>query len=250
VIEVKDLSLSFNGQPILHEISFRLEEGQNLIIVGRSGSGKTVLIKTMMGLFQPDGGWVRVDGNEVVCKGKHANAGISQNFAMVFQNSALLDSYNVFQNVALPLYERDGMEFDVIKEKVKESLEIVGLEGIENKYPIELSGGMRKRVGIARALIYDPRYIIFDEPTSGLDPITAAEVLFYITQIVDSGKATTITITHDTRDLQDLGDQILFLEKGELRYFGSIKQIHQSADPLIRQFMNLDSNEDPARLTQ
>lgn len=250
MIEVKDLSLSFNGQQVLRNISFKLEEGQNLIFIGRSGSGKTVLIKTMMGLFKPDGGWVHVDGSEVICDGNHSNADICQNFAMVFQNSALLDSYNVFQNVALPLYERDGLDFDVIKEKVRESLSIVGLEGIENKYPIELSGGMRKRVGIARALVYDPRYIIFDEPTSGLDPITASEVLFYITQIIDSAKATTITITHDTRDLQNLGDQILFLEKGELRYFGPLKQIHQSDDPLIREFLSLDSGGQSAGLAQ
>jgi phospholipid/cholesterol/gamma-HCH transport system ATP-binding protein len=243
VIEVKNLSLSFDNQPILRDISFQLENGQNLVIIGRSGSGKTVLIKTMMGIFQPDFGWVRVDGSEVVCGGTRTNTDVCHSFAMVFQNSALLDSYTVFQNVALPLYERGEMDFETIQKKVSESLAVVGLEGIENKFPADLSGGMRKRVGIARALVYEPRYIIFDEPTSGLDPITAAEVLFYITQIINSGKATTITITHDTRDLQNIGDQMLFLEKGELRYFGPLNQVHQSQDPLMRQFLNMGTND-------
>ncbi len=237
MIEVENLNLSLAGQSILEDVSFRLEDGHNLIIVGRSGSGKTVLIKTLMGLFHPASGSIRVDGVDVHADDKELVSEVRRSFSMVFQNSALLDSYSVFQNVALPLYERDETDYPAIMEKVRHSLAVVGLEDIMDKYPAELSGGMRKRVGIARALVYDPRYIIFDEPVSGLDPITSAEILYYITQIIGFVKATTITITHDTRNLDQIGDHILFLEQGRALFFGSLAKIRQSDDPLIRQFM-------------
>lgn len=239
MIEVDNLCLSLGGQVLLQDVGFRLEDGQNLIIVGRSGSGKTVLIKTLMGLFHPDGGTVRVDGGDVFDAVSHLSFNVRQDFAMVFQNSALLDSYTVFQNVALPLYERGELEHDAIREKVAQSLAVVGLEDIMDKHPAELSGGMRKRVGIARALVYDPRYIIFDEPVSGLDPITAAEIIYYITRIISSGRATTITITHDTRDLEAIGDQVLFLDEGRVLHYGPLAQLWQTGDPLIRQFLRI-----------
>ncbi len=239
MIEVEHLHLNLSGQSLLQDVSFKLEDGQNLIIVGRSGSGKTVLIKTLMGFYHPDGGSVIVDGWDVYSAANDLDSVTRQGFAMVFQNSALLDSYSVFQNVALPLYERGKLDHDAIREKVGQSLAVVGLEDIMDKYPAELSGGMRKRVGIARALVYDPRYIIFDEPVSGLDPITAAEIIYYITQIISSKRATTITITHDTRDLEAIGNQVLFLEQGRVLYYGPLNLLWQSPDPLIRQFLQI-----------
>jgi phospholipid/cholesterol/gamma-HCH transport system ATP-binding protein len=158
---------------------------------------------------------------------------------MVFQSSALLDSYTVFQNVALPLYEREELDYEAIREKVGRSLDVVGLKNIMDKYPAELSGGMRKRVGIARALVYDPRYIIFDEPVSGLDPITAGEIIYYITQIIASERATTITITHDTRDLEAIGDQVLFLDEGRVLYYGPLAVLRQAEEPLIRHYLRI-----------
>lgn len=220
MIEVEHLDLNLAGKPILRDVSFRLEDGQNLIIIGRSGSGKTVLIKTLMGIFRPDSGTVRVDGVDVFNDEDYSESEIRRSFAMVFQNAALLDSYNVFQNVALPLYERGKLDYPAILEKVSQSLAVVGLEDIMEKYPSELSGGMRKRVGIARALVYDPRYIIFDEPMSGLDPITSAEILYYITHIIGSLNVTTITITHATRNLAAAGDQVLFMEEGDCSIMG------------------------------
>ena len=168
MIEVKNLYLSLNGQPVLQNINFVLEDGNNMIILGRSGAGKTVLIKTLMGFFPPDKGSVIVDGVDVYRDKDFHNSRLKHSFAMVFQNAALLDSFTVSQNVALSLYERGEMDLSAIREKVKQSLAVVGLEFAENKYPSELSGGMLKRVGIARALAYEPRYIIFDEPISGL----------------------------------------------------------------------------------
>jgi len=162
---------------------------------------------------------------------------------MVFQNAALLDSFTVFQNVALSLYERGEMDLSEIKEKVRKSLALVGLESAENKYPSELSGGMLKRVGIARALTYEPSYIIFDEPISGLDPITASEILFYITQIIRKGEVTTITITHDISNIHQLGDRVLFLEQGRQLYYGDLEGLYTSKDPIIQKFLNLNSNK-------
>ncbi|MDP3115031.1 MAG: ATP-binding cassette domain-containing protein [Candidatus Cloacimonadaceae bacterium] len=233
MIEVSGLSLSFGEAKVLQDINFLLETGSNLIILGRSGSSKTVLIKTLMGMNIPESGKVIIDGIDIFTRPIHQH-----NFAMVFQNAALLDSFTVFQNVALPLYERGEKDFDAVFNKVKSSLEIVGLPDVLDKYPAELSGGMRKRVGIARALVYDPDYIIFDEPLSGLDPITAKEVLYYITMIIESSRATTITITHEIRNLKVIGDRVLFLESGRQLFFGGIDELIQNNDELLRQFMN------------
>lgn len=241
MIKVENLSLSIGGQQILKQIGFTLSDGENLIILGRSGSGKTMLIKTMMGLFAPDSGTVTVDGINVHKQRKSSNTSLRQSFAMVFQNSALLDSFTVFQNVALPLYERGEKESAMIRDKVNHCLELVGLEDTQDKYPAQLSGGMRKRVGIARALVYEPGYIIFDEPVSGLDPITAAEVIYYITQIIQSVSATTITITHDVRSLSGLGDRILFIEEGEAVFYGTHVEMKTSSDPLLQKFISFST---------
>lgn len=237
MIAVDNLHLSLAGQTILEDVSFRLEDGHHLIIVGRSGSGKTILSKTILGFFAPDGGSVKVDGVDVHAEDDYADTFIRRSFAMVFQSSALLDSYTVFQNVALPLYERGELDYLAIRERVGHCLAMVGLDQMTEKYPSELSGGMLKRVGIARALVYDPRYIIFDEPVSGLDPITSAEIIDYLRQIISSMQVTAITITHDMGNLQDLGDQVLFLEQGRGLYFGPLAGIYSATDPLIRQFL-------------
>ncbi len=240
MIKVKNLRLSLDGSIILRDVSFTLKNTENLIILGRSGAGKTILIKTLMGMFTPDSGTVSVDQTDVYSGPGNLRKEVADKFAMVFQNSALLDSFNVFQNVALPLYERGGISYPEALDKVKKSLSIVGLESTLEKYPSELSGGMRKRVAIARALVYEPQYIIFDEPVSGLDPITTNEVLYYITHIIRSYHATTITITHDTRNLEDLGDRVLFIEDGELLHFGSIQSMRDCGHPLVQRFLRVD----------
>ncbi len=239
MVSVQNLSLSLDDKPILKDISFELGNENNLIILGRSGSGKTVLSKTLMGFFPPQEGRVIID-NVDIYQDATSESDKSQ-FAIVFQNAALLDSLSVFQNVALPLYTRGEKDLEKAKEKVRQALFEVGLEDASEKFPAQLSGGMRKRVGIARALVYKPRYIVFDEPVSGLDPITADEVLYYINRIVESKTATTITITHDVRNLERVGDMVLFLEAGEALYYGSLDKLSQERTPLIRDFFGFDA---------
>ncbi len=236
MISVENLNISLDGKLILSDISFELKDQNNLIILGRSGSGKTVLSKTLMGFFPPETGKVIIDNVDIYANSNLLNNADKSQFAIVFQNAALLDSMSVFQNVALPLYTRGEKNLDKIREKVRQALFEVGLEDAVDKFPAQLSGGMRKRVGIARALVYEPRYIVFDEPVSGLDPITADEVIYYINRIVESQTATTITITHDVRDLQRVGDTVLFLESGQALYYGHLDDLSKESLPLIRDF--------------
>ncbi|HRY84278.1 MAG TPA: ATP-binding cassette domain-containing protein, partial [Candidatus Cloacimonadota bacterium] len=202
-----------------------------------SGSGKTVLMKTIMGLYKPDSGTVLI--NDIDINGDQVNSEqIKRNFAMVFQNSALLDSYTVFQNVALPLYERDEHNAELIAEKVEQALAVVGLSHTKAMYPAELSGGMKKRIALARALVYEPAFIVFDEPISGLDPITSKEVLYYMEEIIKSRTITAITVTHDIRDLDRIGDHALFIDAGKVLFSGPLNDIFSNPDPLIREFIS------------
>jgi len=239
VISVTGLSLALGDRPILQNLSFELPDGHNLIILGRSGSGKSVLSKTLMGFVRPSEGSVYIDGRDIYASPDTDGDDSGEQFAIVFQNAALLDSLSVFQNVALPLYTRGEKDTHKVHLQVEQALAEVGLADTMQKFPSELSGGMRKRVGIARALVYNPKYIVFDEPVSGLDPITADEVLYYINHIVTSKAATTITITHEVRDLERVGDMVLFLESGRAQYFGTLSDLTKHKDPLIRQFFGL-----------
>ncbi len=238
MIKVDDLCLSLNGESILEDISFELDDTRSLVILGRSGSGKTVLIKTILGLFKPDRGNVIIDNINIHDSHQTDVLSIKSKFAIVFQNAALLDSFTVYQNVALPLYERRELGKDDVFDRVIKSLDLVGLKNVLDLYPSELSGGMQKRVGIARALVYNPSYIVFDEPISGLDPITAKEILNYISIIVKSKEITTITITHDVNNLEGIGDMALFIEKGKCLFFGELKELSKSPESKIREFIN------------
>lgn len=238
MISVKNLQLSLGGQSILKGISFDLPDADNLVILGRSGSGKTVLMKSILGIFPPDEGDIVVDGINLYKAAKPDIEKVKQRFAMVFQHAALLDSFTVYQNVALPLYERGEKDESQIMAKVLNCLKLVGLEHTLKLYPAQLSGGMRKRIGIARALVYSPDYLIFDEPVSGLDPITASETVYYMTEIIASNTARLITITHDTSTISKLGDKILFVDQGLALYFGDIKDIVNSENELIRKYFS------------
>lgn len=237
MIKVENLFVTLNNQEILKDISFILENGHNLVVLGRSGCGKTVLIKTLLGIYNPAQGTVTIDDLDVHHSVKQERLALKKRFAMVFQNAALLDSFTVRQNVALPLYERGETDSEMILAKVIHSLQVVKLEHTLNLYPAELSGGMRKRVGIARALVYDPEYIVFDEPVSGLDPITASEVMYYIAKIADHSTATLITITHEMRNLESIGDQVLFLDEGKVIFYGPIGDMKASPDEFIQKFL-------------
>lgn len=238
MIEVNKLYLIIDGKHLLKDISFKLYDNDNLVILGRSGSGKTLLIKTLLGLYTPDSGDVFIDGISINNSDADAIKTLRNSFAMVFQNAALLDSFTVRQNIALPLYERGEHDINAIDSRVEECLSIIGLEHTANLYPSELSGGMRKRIGIARALAYNPKYIVFDEPVSGLDPITSDEVLYYITKIIDAKSATVITITHDISNLSRIGNEVLFIDSGKLVYSGSMDNLCSCNSPIVKQYLS------------
>ncbi len=239
MIEVNKLSLRLGTKQILDNVSFNLSDQRNLAIIGRSGSGKTMLIKTMLGIFKPDTGAVTIDGVNIYHDSKEERKKVLDGISMVFQNAALLDSLSVQQNIALPLYERAVFDVKTIDRKVEECLSIVGLSHSKSMYPSELSGGMRKRIGIARALVYQPKYIVFDEPISGLDPITASEIMYYIAKISSERRATTITITHHIRDIQSIADTVLFIDDGSVVYFGSPSGLLESPNEFISKFITL-----------
>lgn len=237
MISVHDLCVSLGGQNILYNISFELNDNQNLAILGRSGSGKTVLIKTILGLYTPGKGEVLINGTDMHRGKPDERKDLRRKIAMVFQYAALLDSFTIRQNVALPLYERGETDCDLIQSKVLESLKLVGLENTLDLLPSQLSGGMRKRAGIARALVYDPEYIIFDEPVSGLDPITAQEVLYYIARIAETRRVTLISITHELKSLASISNRVLFLDKGKMIFSGDLEALFNSRDEFIRQYL-------------
>ena len=238
MIQIEKLSLSLGKKAILQGIDFTLPDNENLVILGRSGSGKTVLMKSLLGLYAPDAGSIVIDGIDLYHCTKMERSKVKERFAMVFQMAALLDSFTVYQNVALPLYERGEKDENKIASKVRECLDLVGLAHTESLYPAELSGGMRKRIGIARALVYDPDYMIFDEPVSGLDPITAQDTLFYMSEIIRANRATLITITHDIDTIDHLGQKILFMEMGKMLHFGSYQELRESSDSIINRYFN------------
>lgn len=238
MIAVKNLRLSLGDKEILKGLSFVLPFGENLVVLGKSGSGKTVLIKCLLGLYPPDEGSVIIDGINIYDCTKEELDYVKKRFGMVFQHAALLDSFTVFQNVALPLYERGEKDEKYIYNRVKHSLQTVGLQHTIDMYPAELSGGMKKRVGIARALVYSPDYLIFDEPVSGLDPITQDETLYYMTQIMKAQTATLITITHELSSIRQLGEKILFINQGEQLFYGRYSQLLDSEDEIIRQYLS------------
>jgi len=237
MISVRNISLQIEGKTLLEDLSFELSQGKTLIVLGKSGAGKTVLIKTLMGLFEANSGVIEIDGTEMSQASALQKSEILSRFAMVFQNAALLDSFTVYQNVALPLYNRKKDSAEAIYERVRKSLDVVGLIQVMESYPSALSGGMRKRVGIARALVYEPKYIVFDEPVSGLDPITAKEIMSYIHKIKRDESISTIIITHELKSLHSLGDSVLFINQGMARFFSKVEDFKADNDPLIREFL-------------
>jgi phospholipid/cholesterol/gamma-HCH transport system ATP-binding protein len=238
MIEVRDLTKSFGAQLVLDGVGFRIENAESVAIIGRSGSGKSVLLKHLIGLLQPDTGEVLIDGENIVPMNERQLLRVRRKFGMLFQGAALFDSMTVAENVAFGLRRHEHLTEAEISRRVAGALEMVDLPGTEDKNPAELSGGMRKRVGLARAIIYEPQIVLYDEPTTGLDPIVSDSIDQLILRVRDRLKVTTVTVTHDMRTARRVGQRVLMLHHKKIYASGTPDQIFNSLDPVVRQFID------------
>jgi len=236
VIQFQDLHKAFDGKAVLTGLTLDVRDGETLVIIGYSGTGKSVALKHIVGLLHPDAGDVIVDGRAVATLDRAGLNDLRREIGFVFQFAALFDSMAVAENVALGLRRR-GLSGDEIAERVGEALALVDLTGTEDRYPAELSGGMRKRVGIARAIALRPRYLLYDEPTTGLDPVTAAVMDQLMVRTREHLGVTGVVVTHDMRSAYTVGDRIAMLYEGRIRQVGSVEEIRASDDPVVRQFI-------------
>jgi phospholipid/cholesterol/gamma-HCH transport system ATP-binding protein len=236
VISFRGVHKAFGPKHVLEGVDLDVKDGETMVIIGYSGTGKSVALKHIVGLLEPDAGDVTVDGQVVSALDEAGLGALRATIGYVFQFAALFDSMSVFDNIALGL-RRQRMDDHDIVERVTESLAMVGLEGSESRMPIELSGGMRKRVGIARAIALRPRYVLYDEPTTGLDPVTAAVIDQLMVRAREKLGVTGVVVTHDMRSAFTVGDRIAMLYRGTIRQVGTIAQIQESTDPVVRQFI-------------
>lgn len=237
MIQVEHLYKSFDGRPVLEDVSLTIEEGETLAIIGRSGSGKSVLMKHLIGLLRPDRGRVLVDGTDINDIPYRALRKVRNQFGVLFQGGALFDSMDAFDNVAFPLRTFTRRSDAEIREEVHHSLELVQLPDVGPKKPSELSGGMQKRVALARAIALRPRYIIYDEPTSGLDPETSNTIDELIKSLSDQLNVTSIVVTHDMHSVLSIADRAAFIHEGTMRWSGTIEALHDCTDPVLCQFV-------------
>jgi phospholipid/cholesterol/gamma-HCH transport system ATP-binding protein len=233
---VAGLAKRYGSHTVLEGVSFTIARGECFVILGRSGTGKSVTLRQLNGLEQPDAGTITFDGEPIVGLSERALAPLRKRVAMLFQGGALFDSLNVFENIAYPLREHTAMDETEIAAKVAEKLALVKLSGIETKMPSDLSGGMKKRVALARSLALDPEVVLFDEPTTGLDPMTSATIAHLILSIHRLGK-TCIVVTHDMPLARKVADRIAFLDAGRFRFVGSWTEAEASADTLLQDFL-------------
>lgn len=239
IIQIIDLHKSFGSHEVLSGITLDVPAGSTLVILGGSGSGKTVLMKHMIGLLKPDSGRVIVDGEDIVPLGPQGLERMRRKFGMVFQAAALFDSMTVFENVSFPLREhRKDLSEDEIRALVKEKLGIVGLKNVEEKYPADLSGGMRKRVGLARAIVLGPKIVLYDEPTTGLDPITTDYVDEMILDAKKELGVTSVVISHDIASAFKVADNIAFLYQGHIIDQGHPSKLRHSENPAVKLFLS------------
>jgi phospholipid/cholesterol/gamma-HCH transport system ATP-binding protein len=236
MIAFEGVSKRFGDKPVLDRFSLTIPEGETTVLMGVSGSGKSVALKHIVGLLEPEAGRVIVDGEVVNELDYDDLMRLRTRIGYVFQFAALFDSLNVRDNLALGL-RRQGLDPHSITDRVAESLHLVELEGVEERFPSELSGGMRKRVGIARAIALRPRYILYDEPTTGLDPVTTTAIDDLMVRAREELGATSVVVTHDLRSAFAVADRIAFLHEGRIRQVGSTAEIRATTDPLVREFI-------------
>ncbi len=237
MIELKDVYKAFGPKKVLQGFSLTVPDGETMVIIGFSGTGKSVAIKHIVGLLQPDSGEVWVDGQRVDTLPREELFVLRRSIGYVFQFAALFDSMTIGENVAMGLRKQGELNESEIVERVNEALNLVDLPNEQNRMPAELSGGMRKRVGIARAIALRPKYILYDEPTTGLDPVTSATIDALMVRMREQLGVTGIVITHDLRSAYTVGTRIAMLYEGTIRAVGTIEEIQNSTDPIVRQFI-------------
>ena len=237
MIEIINLTKRFGQHAVLQGMNLTIREGETMVIIGRSGCGKSVLLKHIVGLLRPDEGQVWVEGQEISRERGGPLNQVRLKVAMLFQGAALFDSLTVGGNVAFPLEEHSTLSQAAIEARVRECLGLVGLAGIEHLKPAELSGGMRKRVGLARALALQPKVLLYDEPTTGVDPVMADVINRLIKELHDRLKVTGIVVTHDMVSAYKVGDRIAMLHEGRIAQVGSVDEIRSTTNPVVRQFI-------------
>ncbi len=237
MIRIVDLHKSFGGKKVLQGVNLTINRGEIVVIIGQSGSGKSILIKHLIGLIRPDKGQIYVDEEEITCLSEEAFRKIRSKFAMLFQGAALFDSLTVLENVMFGLKRYAAYSSDEIREKSRQALHRVGLVGIENLMPFELSGGMKKRVGLARAIAYQPEIILYDEPSTGIDPIRADAINDLIIQMKKDLQVTSVVITHDMVSTYKVADRIAMLYQGKIIEAGAPEEIRNSPNQIVQQFI-------------
>lgn len=239
-ISFENVSKAFSGVPVLENVSFCVLPGETLCILGRSGVGKSVSLQMLMGFYKPDSGIIRVAGDDITGYDEKQMQAIRRKVTMVFQNGALFDSITVGENVAFPLRERGELGEEQIFQVVKGLLEMVGVAGMENLLPSDLSTGMKRSVAIARALAAQPEAILYDEPTTMVDPLMGHLLGDLIERLKQQLHLTSIVVTHDMRFAKRLADRVVFLHSGKAHFFGTMEEMEQSSDPILKEFLELD----------
>jgi phospholipid/cholesterol/gamma-HCH transport system ATP-binding protein len=240
VIRVQNLSKAFGPQPVLRGLDLDVATGEIMVVIGRSGGGKSVLLKHLIGLLQPDAGVILVDGTDVTRLRGAALDRVRERYGVVFQSGALFDSMSVFDNVAFPLREKSRLAAAEIRRRVEEKLQQVGLTGMDAKNPAEISGGMRKRVAIARALVTEPEVVFFDEPTTGLDPILVNTIHHLIQDLHAAFRFTAVMVSHEIPEIFAIADRVAMLHEGVIIESGPAEAIQASANPIVRHFIRGD----------
>lgn len=238
MIEIIDVHKSFGGNKVLQGVNLKINEGETLAIIGRSGCGKSVLLKHIVGLLFPDSGNIKIEGKDLNKVTTSELYSIRRSFGFLFQGAALFDSMTVEENIALPIVEnKNSYTLKELEKNIEEKLKLVGLPGIQKLKPAELSGGMKKRVGLARALITNPKYILYDEPTTGLDPIMSDSIDDLIKDLNEKLNVTSIVVTHDMFSVKNVADKIAMMHEGKIYFEGTPEQIINSSDEVINNFI-------------
>jgi len=236
-LELDNVSKTFGQQTVLRGVTMKVRRGETLVVIGRSGEGKSVTIKHIMGLIPPDSGSVTVDGQVISGLPERQLGPTRRKLGILFQDGALFDSFNVAENVAFPLFELGLKDREVIFERVREALEEVELEKHMAKFPVNLSGGMRKRVALARAIVTRPDCILYDEPTSGLDPVVSDSINILIKRLQEKFSVTSVVVTHDMKSAYHIADRVAFLRGGAIYFLGTCDELRNSPDPVIQDFI-------------